>query len=187
MPVPFQQLQGTRASPYSRNEKLRRVAWNLARALLFHPSPKPLFRWRNRLLRWFGARIGPHTFIEPSVRIFHPWLLTIGDWTHVGGGANLYNLGPITIGDHSVVSQDTVLCAGTHDYTQPHLPLLRPPITIGSGVWIAAEAFVGPNVTVGDNSVVGARAVVAKDVPPGVVVAGNPARVIKQRPMSPPV
>src|SRR3954466_1864902 len=76
-PVPFQQLQITRASPYSRNEKIRRLAWNVARTLLFRPSPKHLFRWRNVVLRWFGARIGPNTFIEPTVRIFHPWLLTI--------------------------------------------------------------------------------------------------------------
>src|SRR5204863_7653015 len=87
----------------------------------------------------------------------------------------------VSIADHSVISQDAYLCAGTHDYTQPTLPLLRPPITIGHGVWIAAGAFIGPDVTIGDNSVVGARAVVMKDVPPGVVVAGNPARVIKQR------
>jgi putative colanic acid biosynthesis acetyltransferase WcaF len=90
----------------------------------------------------------------------------------------------VTIGNHSVISQDAYLCAGTHDYTQPTLPLLREPITIGHGVWIAAGAFIGPTVTVGDNCVVGARAVVMKDVPPGMVVAGNPARVIKQRQMS---
>jgi putative colanic acid biosynthesis acetyltransferase WcaF len=63
----------------------------------------------------------------------------------------------------------------------PTLPLLREPITIGDGVWIAAGAFIGPGVTVGNNSVVGARAVVMKNVEEDVVVAGNPARVIKPR------
>ena len=58
------------------------------------------------------------------------------------------------------------------------------PIVIGSGVWVCAGAFIGPGVTVGDNSVVGARAVVTRDVPPGVVVAGNPARVVKARKMN---
>ncbi len=102
----------------------------------------------------------------------------LGDHVHV------YNLGPITIGDHTVISQDVYLCAGTHDYTQPDLPLVRPSITIGSGVWICAGAFIGPGVTIGDNAIVGARAVVTKDVPPGMIVAGNPARVIKVRPMA---
>jgi putative colanic acid biosynthesis acetyltransferase WcaF len=87
----------------------------------------------------------------------------------------------VTIGDHSVISQYAYICAGTHDYTQPMLPLLRPPITIGNGVWIAAGAFIGPNVIIGDNTVVGARAVVMSSVEASVVVAGNPARVIKQR------
>jgi putative colanic acid biosynthesis acetyltransferase WcaF len=63
------------------------------------------------------------------------------------------------------------------------LPLLKPPIKVGSGVWIAREAFIGPGVTVHDNAVVGARAVVMKDVPPATVVAGNPAQVVKERAM----
>jgi putative colanic acid biosynthesis acetyltransferase WcaF len=85
------------------------------------------------------------------------------------------------VGDHSVVSQDASLCAGTHDHTRADLPLQRPPIHIGSGVWVCAEAFIGPGVTIGNNSVVGARAVVAGDVPAAVVVAGNPAKVVKTR------
>jgi len=99
----------------------------------------------------------------------------------ISDGATIYNLGPVTIGDHTVISQDVYVCAGTHDYTRSNLPLLRPPIAIGSGVWICAGAFIGPGVTISDNSIVGARAVVMKDVPPGVVVAGNPAKVVKAR------
>ena len=57
-------------------------------------------------------------------------------------------------GENSVVSQGTYLCAGTHDYQQPDMPLLRPPITIGRGVWIAAQAFIGPGVTVDRISIV---------------------------------
>jgi len=56
-------------------------------------------------------------------------------------------------------------------------------LLLGSGVWIAMQAFVCPFVSIADNSVVGARAVVASDVPTGSVVAGNPARVIGKRVM----
>ena len=102
-------------------------------------------------------------------------------YVKVGSRVTVYNLGRVTVGAHTVVSQDAYLCAGTHDYTDPTLPLMRPTITIGDGVWVAAGAFVGPGVTVGHNSVVGARAVVVRDVPEGVVVAGNPARVVRPR------
>jgi acetyltransferase-like isoleucine patch superfamily enzyme len=80
------------------------------------------------------------------------------------------------------VPRDPCMGGGTHDYTRPEPPLLRSPITIGSGVWVCADAFMGPGVTIGDDSVVGARAVVVRDAPPGVVAAGNPARVTRRRP-----
>jgi putative colanic acid biosynthesis acetyltransferase WcaF len=114
--------------------------------------------------------------------VVHPWLLALGQHTVLSDGVVVYNLGPVKIGEHTVVSQDVYLCAGTHDYTRVDLPLQRPPITIGSGVWVCAGAFIGPGVTIGDNAIVGARAVVMQDVPPATIVAGNPAKVIKERP-----
>ena len=87
----------------------------------------------------------------------------------------------LKIGRLATISQYAHLCAGTHDYTDPRFPLLRPPITIGDEVWICADAFVGPDVTVGDRSIVGARATVMKDVPSDQIVAGNPAQLVKTR------
>ncbi|MCA9289945.1 MAG: hypothetical protein KDA25_02385 [Phycisphaerales bacterium] len=121
--------------------------------------------------------------IRRTVTIWHPWLFSIGRCSLLSDHVVVYNLGEVVVGAHTVVSQDVYLCAGTHDYTRPDMPLLRPTITIGSGVWICAGAFIGPGVTIGDNAIVGARAVVMRDVPPGMIVAGNPARVVSARPM----
>ncbi|MEM9471091.1 MAG: putative colanic acid biosynthesis acetyltransferase [Pseudomonadota bacterium] len=112
----------------------------------------------------------------PSVRITMPWNVTVGDYSAVGDRATLYALGPITLGSRVTVSQGAHLCAGTHDWRAPDRPLLKPPISIEDDSWICADAFVGPGVKVGSGAIVGARAVAMKDVRPGAIVVGNPAR-----------
>jgi putative colanic acid biosynthesis acetyltransferase WcaF len=182
-PPTFQRLDQTAAYPYSLRDYAARIAWGVVRATLFRWSPPRSFAWRRWLLCCFGAKLGANTYIRPSARIFHPWKLTTGQWCTLADGVVVYNLGEVSVGSHTVISQDAYLCAGTHDYTRPDLPLQLTPIVVGNGVWICAGAFIGPNVRVGDNSVVAARAVVVKDVPAGMVVGGNPAKVIKARPM----
>ena len=56
----------------------------------------------------------------------------------------------------------------------------RAPITIGNNVWLAGQTAILKGVHIGDNSVVGFRAVVTGDVPPNVIVAGNPGRIVRQ-------
>jgi putative colanic acid biosynthesis acetyltransferase WcaF len=125
------------------------------------------------VLRLFGARVGAQAHVYASARIAMPWNLELGDFSAVGEHALIYNLGSVRIGAHATVSYRAHLCAGTHDFRDPKLPLLRPPIDIRPGVWIGTEAFIGPGVTVGDGALVGARA----------VVVGNPARVVGTRVM----
>ncbi len=105
----------------------------------------------------------------------------MGDYSTLADNVEAYNLGPITIGRHTVISQGSHLCNGTHDYKDPSLPLVRPSMTIGSGVWVCADAFIGPGVEIGDNALIGARAVVTRDVPRDMIAAGNPAKVVRSR------
>ncbi len=169
-----------RATKYAGDEMFRRILWGFGQ-WLFRLSPRPCFGWRCCVLRLFGAQIGHQVHIYNSAVVYFPWNLRIGDWSAIGEGALIYNLGPVTIGQNVTVSQRAHLCAGTHDYRKPDMPLLKPPIEIHDQVWICADAFVGPGVTVGEGAVVGARAVVMKDVEPWTVVAGNPTRAIKKR------
>jgi putative colanic acid biosynthesis acetyltransferase WcaF len=179
----FQRLDRTAGYPYRLREYLVRFLWEWVQRVFIRPSPRRAHGWRRFWLRRFGARLARTAFTKASTAVKHPWLLGLGDHCTLSEGVTIYNLGPVVIGDHTVLSQDVYVCAGTHDYTRPDLPLVRSPVTIGSGVWICAGAFIGPGVIIGDNSIVGARAVVVKDVPPGVIVAGNPARIVKKRPM----
>jgi putative colanic acid biosynthesis acetyltransferase WcaF len=168
------------AQKYSQSEMLRRVLWGFGK-LLFRFSPRPCFGWRRFVLRCFGAKIGAQVHLYPSTRIYYPWKLAAGDWSAIGEDVLIYNLGQVTLGRKVTISHRAHLCAGTHDYTQPDLPMLKPPIVIRDQAWICADAFIGPGVTVGEGAVVGARAVVMKNVEPWMVVAGNPARVINKR------
>lgn len=140
-----------------------------------------LYGLRNALLRLFGAEVGQHVRIHPCATVYFPWKLRIGDWSSIGEDALVYNLGRVTIGRQVTVSQRAHLCAGSHDTTDPTMPLQKPPITVRDQVWVCADAFVGPGVSVGEGAVIGARSVVINDVEPWTVVGGNPARFIKER------
>jgi putative colanic acid biosynthesis acetyltransferase WcaF len=168
------------ARKYSMGELVGRVIWAAVRPLFFL-SPRLLYGWRNTLLRLFGARIGRGVRIYPTVSIFVPWGLQIEDEATIGHRVIIYNVGSIRIGARTMISQNAHICAGSHDYRSPGLPLLKTPIEIGSDVWICADAFVGPGVTVGESAVVGARSALFRDVAEQTVVGGNPAQFIKFR------
>ncbi len=166
-------------SAYSRKEKMLRVFWGIAEPLLFRYSPRLFYGWRNAVLKLFGATLGSNVQIFPSARIMYPWMLTVESNVVISWDVKIYNLGPISIGEGTVISQYAHLCGGNHDFTTSGFTLLRTGLTVGKNVWIAADAFIGPGVTVGDNAVVGARAVVVGNVDPSTLVAGNPARLVK--------
>lgn len=167
---------------FSLRNRMARALWNAVYLLLFLPSPRPLHAWRSLLLRAFGAKLGPHVHVYPSVRIWAPWNLAIGSHVGIGDGAIIYSMGPVRIGSHCVVSQRAHLCGGSHDVDSENFQLIVGPIELEPYVWICAEAFVAMNVRIAEGAVVGARAVVTRSLEqPWVVYAGTPARPIRER------
>jgi putative colanic acid biosynthesis acetyltransferase WcaF len=142
-----------------------------------------MYGWRRWLLRRFGARIGKKVLIRPTVEITYPWKVTIGDWSWIGDDVTLYSLDEIYVGDNSVISQHTYICAGSHDYTKSTFDIFGSAVRIESEVWIAARCFVAPGVHVGKGAVVGACSVVLSDVPEMMLCAGYPAQSAKPRTM----
>lgn len=136
----------------------------------------PLMQWwvppriRAKVLNAFGAGIAPGVLIRHRVRIHWPWKLTIGEDSWIGEGTWILNLEPITIGKSTCVSQDVLLCTGSHDRRSPTFEFDNAPISIGSRCWIAARATVLRGVQVGDDSVIGATALVTSDVSRGAIV-----------------
>lgn len=168
--------------PYKTIEYFGRIFWSVGQ-ILFWYSPAPFYNWRALILRVFGAKVGRNVRIHRTVKIYLPWNLSIGDWSCIGDCAFIYSLGPILIGDRVTISQRAHLCAGTHDYRDPGLPLLRLPIKIASNVWICADTFIGPGVSVGEGAIAGAASVVCSDIPAWDIVIGNPAVFLKKRKM----
>jgi putative colanic acid biosynthesis acetyltransferase WcaF len=155
--------------------------WWFVQSTFFACSPQFAYRFRCWLLRCFGARIGNGVIIRPTVTITYPWKVSIGDNAWIGDDAVLYSLGDIEIGANAVVSQRSYLCASDHDYTEPDFPIRAFKITIGEQAWVAADVFIAPGVTIGAGAVIGARSSVFKDMPPGMVCFGYPAKPVKQR------
>jgi len=174
--------ENRRVRKWSLRELTGRVLWTIAHPF-FSLSPRPLWGWRRMILRLFGATVGRSANIYPSVQITIPWNIDIGDYSAIGDRVILYALGRIKIAERVTISQGAHLCAGTHDYRDPTMPLVKASIFIGSDVWVCADAFIGPGAKIGACAIVGARAVVTKEVAASVIVAGNPAHKIARRDM----
>lgn len=157
------------------------MLWWLVQGSLFKFSLHNMYGFRRRLLRIFGARIGPGVKIRASAHFTYPWKVSIGENSWVGDRAQLYSLDEIVIESNSVVSQDAYLCTGTHDIEDPGFSLITSPITVKEGAWVAAGVFVYPGVTIHRNAVAAARSTVLKSIPPNEVHAGMPAKFVKER------
>ncbi len=163
-------------------------------------------RWYVRLLAPLYQHRGKHSVIHRSVRMDTPPYrqfclgdysvvesfacitnavgdVMIGDHTRIG----LHNtiIGPVTIGSHVNLAQGITVTALNHNFEDAEKRIdeqgvSTTPVTIGDDVWIGANAVILPGVHIGSHCVVAAGAVVTKDAPPHSLVAGVPAKVIKQ-------
>jgi len=169
------------ARKYSRAEQVLRMLWAFGRWLIVL-SPHPCYGWRRVVLRLFGAKVGHKARIAASTHIYMPWNFELGDWAAVGPDVFIYSLGKVRIGARATVSYRSHVCAGTHDFTDPTIPLLKPSVVVCDDAWVGTDAFIGPGTTVGSGAIVAARAVVVKDVEPMTIVGGHPARPLGPRP-----
>lgn len=155
--------------------------WWLVQATLFRWSPQFAYGFRRWLLRVFGGQVGVGVVIRPTVTVTYPWKVTLGNYVWVGDDVVLYSLGEISIGDNTVVSQRSYLCAGDHDYHEIDFPIRARPITIGCENWVGSDVFIAPGVRIGSGNVVGARSSVFKDLPDGMLCLGSPCVAVRER------
>ena len=169
------------ATSWSAKEAIIIRLWEAFWFLFLRWTPKRFNRLRLLCLRMFGAKIYGRPFVFSSARIYAPFNLELDDRACLGPRVNIYCLGRVSLGERTVISQESMLCGGTHDLTSPRMPLLIGDINLGADAFVGARALILPGVTIGEGAVVGAGAVVTKDVEPWTVVGGNPAKFIKKR------
>jgi acetyltransferase-like isoleucine patch superfamily enzyme len=160
-------------------------------------------RIRAQILRLRGARIGQKTAVGPGCRTVRPWsvsigrravleacvylklvdddaLLEIGDHVYLGTGVVFDVMSRVTVGRHTLIAPGCFITDHNHG-VQPGRFIDQQlcgigPVTIGEDVWLGAQAIILPGVSVGNGAVIGAGAVVTRDVPPGAISVGVPAR-----------
>ena len=186
---------------FKSNPKLKKfVDWMIMNQVQTRP------RWFIRMLAPLYQHRGKHSVVHRSARMDTPPYrkfslgdysviesfacinnavgdVIIGDHTRIG----LHNTinGPVTIGCHVNLAQGITVTALNHNFEASDKRIdeqgvSTTPVTIEDDIWIGANAVILPGVTIGNHSVVAAGAVVTKNVPPHSLVAGVPAKIIKQ-------
>lgn len=163
--------------------------------------PTSLKRLVRSVLKFTKAKDGWLTRLAKADINVHPssrlgQYTTIGEGTNINGPAFIASRedAPVKIGKYCAIAYNLRIRTRNHHtgyanlqdkfqrrYRFTNLDVVKGPVLIGNNVWIADNVTILPGVTVGDGAVIGAGSVVTKSVPPYTIVAGNPAKVIKQR------
>jgi acetyltransferase-like isoleucine patch superfamily enzyme len=174
----------------------------------YERNRRPLRRWRiNRHMAHAGAfirfpiegevlealdegrlRIGPGTLLEPGC-----WLtlsprarIDIGEGCFLNRNTMLAAYERIEIGDHVMFANNCFVGDADHRYDDPNQPVpwqgftSQGPVTIGDNCWFGVNCVVTSGVTIGERCVIGANSVVIDDLPPRVIAAGAPAKVLRE-------
>ena len=124
--------------------------------------------------------------LDEGFGLFPPFYTDCGRNIHIeknvfiNSGCHFQDQGGVYIGEQTLIGHNVVLATLNHEINPSHRADLHPkPIHIGKKVWIGSGAIILSGVSIGDNSIVAAGSIVTKDVPPNVVVGGNPAKIIR--------
>lgn len=142
---------------------------------------------RLKLVRRHGEiRVGRRTTLWPGVKLTclgkaggPPARLTIGACSSIGDRTQIHCCERISIGDYVLISWDCDILENNF-HTTTDGGIASAPIVIGDRVWIGCRVIILSGVTIGEGAIVAAGSVVTRDVPPGMLAAGNPAKVIRE-------
>jgi len=157
------------------------LAKNLAQLVFKFNHTMPFTPEYDELMhKIFEGKIGKGSVVQaPIIGGARYNCVSIGDNVFINSGCLFMAAGGITIEDNVMVAANVQFISNNHDLKERQVITCKP-IHIKKNCWIGAGAIILPGVTIGENSVVGAGSVVTKSVEDNVIVAGNPARIIKR-------
>lgn len=155
-----------------------RRKWELTHRLNQTTDPEEV----RAIFRLLLGAIGPDFWIQPPFYCDYGSNIHIGDHFYANYDCIILDPGEVTIGDHVFLAPRVSIYTATHpiDAGVRNADLeYAKPVHIGSSVWIGGNTVINPGITIGDNVVIVSGSVVTKDIPSGVVAAGNPCRVLR--------
>ena len=173
---------------YERNS----LPWRRARIHLHMLRREAFVRWPiqgNVLEALDNGRleVGPHTLFEPQcwITIAPEGRVRIGAGCFLNVNVMLAAQHEVEIGDHTMLANGCFVSDASHRFDDLAVPVpwqgftSKGPTRVGSNCWLGAHVVVTSGVTIGDRCVVGANSVVTRDLPPGTIAAGVPARPLR--------
>ncbi len=137
---------------------------------------------RTSLLYKIFNNPGKNVFVEPPFRCDYGTNITVGDNVYMNFNCCILDVAQVTIGNNCMFGPQVQIYTATHPLqykARNSGKEYAKPITIGNNVWIGGNTTICPGVILGNNVVVGASSVVTKNFPDNVLIAGNPAKIIK--------
>jgi len=137
---------------------------------------------RSAFAELIGKPVGARFMLIPPFSTDYGLNISVGDDVFINQHCHFMDMGGITIGNEVMIGPKVNLISAGHPLSPAdrRRAVTAKPIVIGNNVWIGAAATILAGVTVGSDAVVAAGAVVSRDVPPGTLVAGVPARPVRQ-------
>lgn len=145
-----------------------------------HPSQ---VEEKKVMIKKIIRKTGENFWIEPSFWCDYGYNIELGENFYSNHNLVILDGAKVTFGDNCFIAPNCGFYTAGHalDAEQRNKGLeIALPITVGNNVWIGGNVVVLPGVTIGDNAVIGGGSVVTKDIPQGVIAAGNPCRVIRE-------
>lgn len=125
--------------------------------------------------------------VPDTLRLFPPFRTdfgkntTFGERVFINSGCVFQDQGGVRIGNDVLIGHNAVIATLNHDMDPARRADMHPaPVSIGDGAWLGSNVTVLPGVSIGAGAVIAAGSIVTKDIPPNVVAAGSPAKVVRE-------